>query len=433
MGRERFPESFHAAGGCFNDGPGVTEQFFHNHQVHGRIVNGKDVKPRRNQAVLLRSGCLVRHRFQVQAADRRVIDDLLGNFDMKCGSFPVFTGYAYGALHQVEKLLHNGQTETGPFYGMRALLIHAPERREQMGDAFFPDADACIGYIIDDLEAAVFPVLTGDRKRDGAFAGVLDRVGDDIQQDLFDADLVPAEHRRQCGIDPEHKVQPFFHGPGPDHIHDIREHGGGAVITLQDFHAAGLQLCHIQNLVDGMQQNPAGNLNVLRIFAHFVGDLFPQGHLVEADDGIHGCPYLVTHTGEEVLLRLVQVFDLFLLPLNDPVLGPIYLGYKGKQHTQKERHEQNSQKGLGMLDIDRMPRQHFRMEIGQPEADGAAQNADGQRCGALPFLGHQKYIDQSKGKNRGSSAVHPSGREKGQGINAEVQKSGDGGTDPDVP
>ena len=221
MGRERFPEGFHAAGGCIDDGPGVTEQFFHNHQVHGRIVNGKNPKSRRSQAVRMRSGCLVRHRFQVQAADRRVIDNLLGNFDMKCGSFPVFTGYAYRSVHQVEKLLHNGQTETGPFYGMRALLIHAPERREQIGDAFFPDADACIGDVIDDLEAAVFPVLTGDRKRDGAFTGVLDRVGDDIQQDLFDADLVPAEHRRQRGINPEHKVQPFFHGPGPDHIHDI--------------------------------------------------------------------------------------------------------------------------------------------------------------------------------------------------------------------
>ena len=73
-----------------------------------------------------------------------------------------------------------------------------------------------------------------------------------------------------------------------------------------------------------------------------------------------------------------------------------------------------------MLDSKRMPCQHLGMEIGQPEADAFDQNTDSQRHCPFPFLGHQKYIDQSKGMNRRAAAVHPPGREKSQGINTEV-------------
>ena len=108
--------------------------------------------------------------------------------------------------------------------------------------------------------------------------------------------------RGKPGINLNAKVESLLPCLLPDHAHDVGKQRGGTVVAFQNLHAAGLELGHVQNLVDGMKQNPACDIDVACVFAHLVGDVGPERHLVKAYDRVYGRADLVAHAREEALL-----------------------------------------------------------------------------------------------------------------------------------
>ena len=52
----------------------------------------------------------------------------------------------------------------------------------------------------------------------------------------------------------------------------------------------------------------------------------------------------MAHTGKEALLHLMKIFDLLLLPLDDPVLGLVDLRDEGEEHTEEQYNQEDRQK-----------------------------------------------------------------------------------------
>ncbi len=84
---------------------------------------------------------------------------------------------------EIDDMLDNGKTETGPAGVSAPCLIDPVEPFKDTAHFFRRDADA---VIFDDQIRAVRSLLDGDLDL-AAFRRVVDRIGDEIQDDLFDA------------------------------------------------------------------------------------------------------------------------------------------------------------------------------------------------------------------------------------------------------
>ena len=104
------------------------------------------------------------------------------------------------------------------------LLVHAPERCEQVGDVLLLDADARITDGIQHMELGTLALSALDGEGDGAVLGVFDGVVHDIDEDLLDAHLVAHQLRRQVRRDVHMECELLFLGADPEHPDQLREH-----------------------------------------------------------------------------------------------------------------------------------------------------------------------------------------------------------------
>ena len=84
-----------------------------------------------------------------------------------------------------------------------------------------------------------------------------------------------------------------------------------------NLHIARLNLGHIQDIVDYLQKNFTRRLNVFSILCHLIRNILPQYHLIQPDNRIDRCPYLMAHAGKKSVLRLIQLLDFFFLSLGE--------------------------------------------------------------------------------------------------------------------
>ena len=210
-------------------------------------------------------------------------------------------------------MVNDAQTQSGSLDVAVLFLIDPFESVKNIRNVFFFDALSRILYGIPDAYPVQRPAFAADGEGNGAFACILDRVVQKVDQNLFDADLIAAEHAGDGRVHMQPKVQPFVSGLDPDHIDNFRKKCACFVGNVDNFHFAGFDLGQIQNVVDERQQYFAGALNVPRVFRHILRDVTPQNDLVQSDDGIDGRTNFVAHAGEKMILRFVQLFDLFFL------------------------------------------------------------------------------------------------------------------------
>ena len=60
-----------------------------------------------------------------------------------------------------------------------------------------------------------------------------------------------------------------------------------------------LDLAHIQNIIDQPQQKCAGCVDIVQIFPYHLQIFFISGQMSQTDDGIHRCPDIMAHSGQE--------------------------------------------------------------------------------------------------------------------------------------
>ena len=184
-------------------------------------------------------------------------------------------------------------------------------------------ADADSG--VPDDEPVKIPVLPGrfllrNQIHRLPLRGVFNGIADDIDQHLFDPQLVGIHAAVYDAVVPVGNNQSFVlclkDGDILDAAENILKITGGPV----NLHLAALDLGNVQDIVDQRQQVVAGGADLLqRVRNHFRFTNMVSGDIGIADDGVHRRPDIVGHIGKKIVLcldpGLCRVLSVFFLRL----------------------------------------------------------------------------------------------------------------------
>ena len=147
-----------------------------------------------------------------------------------------------------------------------------------------------------------------DGQKNAALLCVFERIVQQIDEDLPDADLIREEPPRNAGIDIYTEIQTLFAGAVFGHAYKVKYHGPDIVGDRNDLHFSGFNLRHIQNVIDHRQKDLGGGLNIVRILRDILGNILAEDHLVQADDRIDRRADFMAHAGKEAVLHTVERF-----------------------------------------------------------------------------------------------------------------------------
>ena len=180
--------------------------------------------------------------------------------------------------------LGNRKPEARPAARLGELVLHLLEGPAQLLDVARRNADA--GVANGNRHHAV-----GGQRGNGDAAALrreLHGVGQKVDQHLLEGAAVGPQREalRHLALHADAALE----GARRDEPHHLVE----CCIDLQrlalERHAAGLDLRHVENVVDDIEQELAAAVNVARVFGIFVGPHRPehlrQHHFREADDGV---------------------------------------------------------------------------------------------------------------------------------------------------
>ena len=135
-----------------------------------------------------------------------------------------------------------------------------------------------------------------------AVAGELHRIGQEIEKDLLQRPAVGFDHQPRRPVAGE--VDIALAGGLADHLHAVLDDVGHVDVVDVERHAAGLDLGHVEDVVDDLEQIGAAAVDVAGIFLIFgVAERAEQTllhHLGEADHGVERGAQLVADIGEEL-------------------------------------------------------------------------------------------------------------------------------------
>jgi hypothetical protein len=144
-----------------------------------------------------------------------------------------------------------------------------------------------------------------DRQHDLAGVGELDRVRQEIEQDLAQARHVADDRGRNVAFEVVDEVQAFLDGARRDEV----ERGLDALAQVErlrlELHPVRLDLAEVEHVVDDRQQRIARFADRRDVVVLLGIELRVQQEPAHADHRVHRRADLVAHRREERALRLV--------------------------------------------------------------------------------------------------------------------------------
>ena len=341
------------------------------------------------------------------------------------GAFAEGRHHADVAVHDVGHAPRNRQAQPRAAEPARRGRVDLGEGLEQPRQIVRGDAGAGIGDGEVEAHTAVFQPLAANDVRNLALVGELHRIGEQVMNDLADAQRIAAHDSRNVALEPGVEVQPLgfglgLEGPGHPLVEILERH-----VDDLEGHLAGLDLGHVEDVVQQAQQIVAGVADDRQIVP--LRRLQPRGgqQLGGAEDAVHRGAQFMRNDAEEVGLgvaggiglvaRGLQLLDqmgLMLLEGADPLL-PQH-GHHDQHHETRARQRQDRQEGPE--------------ERAAPHADEDDRGRDAVRRGddeRLPGRGaqlreHQNIAADQQGRGEG-------GAEWMAGIPGDQGRGGPGG------
>ena len=173
---------------------------------------------------------------------------------------------------------------------------------------FGRQADAAVGDLEAQQAPPVRPVGHREENRDFAVLGELDRISDEIDEDLAQANGFAVDMVRHTvgGLADEVEVPCFRYADQQmqyalDQVREIE-------VGIVDLELAGFQFRLVENIVQDRQQNAAGLLDGLHFVSLFRRQRLHQQQVCHAQDTGHRRADLVAHRREKGRLRGVRRF-----------------------------------------------------------------------------------------------------------------------------
>ena len=300
-------------------------------------------------------------------------------------------------MHQVDQALADDQAEAGSAVDTRGRGVCLGERLEQLGRGFGRQADAGIahgeGYFVVAARFAALADLDGDT----AAFGELDRVADQVGQDLAQAHRIATHGEAHRWIDDHAEAQTLggraaFH-QGRHRIDEVLQVDSDAL----EFELARLELGVVEDVVDDAQQLQRRLVRGRQVVA-LVGAQRRRAHQFEQrHDAVQRRADLVAHGGEELALGHRGGFGL--------LLGGDQLALHRAQGFELAQ-DRGRHLGLAARRGGR-ERQHFGAAMGQDQRDNGRAGDEGRGGGeAAEQKGERERRPQDQGE---------AGRQRGQG------------------
>src|SRR5690606_19218100 len=132
-----------------------------------------------------------------------------------------------------------------------------------------------------------------------------DRVGAEIDEDLTEAQRIALEVGQDTRLNVEDQLKAFGRGLLRHQVPDIFQNLVEIEVDMLDRQLAGFDLREVENVVDDAEQVLARAFDLENVIALPGTEIRLQSKMGQADDGIHRCPDLVAHIGEEDALRFI--------------------------------------------------------------------------------------------------------------------------------
>ena len=141
---------------------------------------------------------------------------------------------------------------------------------------------------------------------DLAALGELDRVGEQVEQDLAQPGQVGADRRRHVALEDVGDVETLLGRARADQVERRLDALAQVERMRLDVHPPGLDLREVEDVVDDRQQRVAGVADGRGEVALLVVERRVEEQSAHADHGVHRRPDLVTHRRQERALGLVR-------------------------------------------------------------------------------------------------------------------------------
>ena len=235
----------------------------------------------------------------------RVLGDMQRQMDDKGRAAAFLAAQRDASAQQRDQPHADRQPETGAAKAARRRALGLGEGLEQAGLVFRADADAVIRH----LQPEHVPALGLDAQHDTAAsqrAGrELDRVAEQVVEDLAQAHRVADDLERQVRLDVEIERDVAVMCHRPERVADALGERLDLQRRLVEIHATGLDLGQVEDVVDDLQQSPRRVPDRLGEFLLLDRQLGLGQDLDRTDHAVHGRAHLVAHRGQEVGLGLV--------------------------------------------------------------------------------------------------------------------------------
>ena len=278
-------------------------------------------------------------------------------------AFPEAAGKLHFAAHEVDQLAHDGEAEPGAAEAPHDGAFGLFETVEGAGDLFLCHADAGVRHL--DRDGAVG--FGGDDHPDVAVIGELDRVAEQVVEDLRQA-MGIAQPGLDLAAAAEHlEIQPLFLGLDAIERLDPEDEVGNADRHAVEREFARLDLGHVEDGVEDRKKRFARLPDRCHHALLFGGGDHALQNLGHAQHAVQGGADLVAHVGEEDGFRAADLFGL-LAGFLQPVGG-------GKAFGDVFHRADDGDRCAGLDDGRGVDGQDAALAIG-PD-DGAAQVAQG--------------------------------------------------------
>ncbi len=231
-------------------------------------------------------------------ADFRQIGARNGQRDAHGGSLARGRAEVDGALHHVHQTAHDRHAQPGPAKAAGNRAVGLAEFLEHLLHLRLGHADAGVAHHQQD--AARIAAIDLDRDRPGL--GEFHRVRNDVVQDLQEAVRIAQPRAQPVAGQRDGKGNLLFRGLERVHRFDPLRQIRGDERQRLDLHLVGLDLGHVQKIVDDAQQQRAGIVHHLDHAALVGVGNQPFEHLGHAQHAVQRRAHLVAHLGEEIRL-----------------------------------------------------------------------------------------------------------------------------------
>ncbi len=207
------------------------------------------------------------------------------------------------SVHELGQALHDGEPEARAAVEARGRDVALRERLEDHRLALRRDADAAVGD--GELDRGVRSAV---RDRAGADdhltpLGELERVAEQIGQDLPQAIRVAAEEARHARVERGGELEALAMGALGEELDDLLDRLPQIEVDHLELELAGFHLREVEHVVDDAEERRAARPERLHVLALLVVEAGVEEERAHADDAVERRPHFVAHDREELALR----------------------------------------------------------------------------------------------------------------------------------